>query len=178
MTSNSSPTPEARADDGVWHVLLVRAPGPDAIAAAGSEAKAIRSLASDMKGSANPDLVKIIKTAAWRLEPAGFRSADMGAAPGRRTPAELALSMAEGMGWDKNESEEALDGAASEMDVENALRRLAARLDNAGAEDSAPKGWISVDGEQAQYGRVQVQVLPGRGRIITLALSRESGSRL
>merc|ERR550514_1058269 len=102
----------------------------------------------------------------------------MGSSPGKRTPVELALSMAETMGWDKEESVAALDGATAEIDVDAAFRRLAAsKLKDAtadgggggGGELAAPKGWISVDGEQAQYGRVQVQVQPGRGRILMLA---------
>jgi sphingosine kinase len=185
MTYNSSPTPGARMDDGLWHLLIVDAPTSED----GSEADAVRGVVAAF-GESTSTVGRVISTRAWRIHPGGYRAASTSVSSSTSNSSggkgaiaiDIAGSMMKKrMHWPADVSDAALEGVSSEVEAEAAMRRLAESLRAEGAADEGgvagagvgteAAGWISVDGECAHYGRVQVEVRAAAGRVIVSSSS-------
>lgn len=168
MTEDSEVAPAAAPDDGLWHLVVGH--GPELMAVPPAELRGLcGELASAMSTKAPHPNLSVVQTAAWRLSPAAtgrtlFPSLELESPEQVRTAAARLLVKA--LGWGEAAAATAVAAAADEAEAGAAIERAVAGGAGAGATPySDEPGFISVDGEWAHYGDVQVQVLPGRARV-------------
>ena len=158
-TLESHVAPNAQFDDGLWQLAIGH--GQPLSNMSPSELQAtILEIQGAMNAHQSHPLFEVIETSAWRLVPTGRRegATDEDVEKVQRVGAK---SMTMALGVSTDEAAAAMADVRTEGDVDRVIELAV----TGSTRYSDEKGFISVDGEWAQYGPLQVDVLRGKGRV-------------
>ena len=159
MTLDSHVAPAAQLDDGLWQLTVGHGP-----ALAGLSPPELQAVTLEIQAAMNAHeehpLFHVIETSAWRLVPTG-REEGATEETAEEVRAAGAKSMVRALGVGAAEAEAAMAGVGSEREADRVIEVAATGESRYSDED----GFISVDGEWARYGPLQVDVRRGLGRV-------------
>ncbi len=168
MTLTSHVAPNAQFDDGLWQLAVGHGAAladmtPDELAAT------VLEIQEAMNDHQQHPLFEVIETSAWRLQPTG-RTEGASNESVEQIRGVGAKSMARALSMSLEDAKDAMDsaGVTTEGDVDRVIE-LAATGETVYSDQ---QGFISVDGEWAKYGPVQVDV----GRSGRVFFSTKSGT--
>ena len=160
MTLDSEVAPDADINDGLWQLAVSH--GPELASLSPSELQGMVvevQEAMDAHDETHPHFA-VIAASAFRLLPTG-RAEGATDETEEEIRAAGAKAMVRAIDVTADEAEAAMVGVRTEVEVDRVIE-LVATGESKYADEM---GFISVDGEWAKYGDVQVDVLPGKGRV-------------
>ena len=159
MRRESLVAPAAKLDSGHWD--LVFAHGDRLATAPAIDLQRLcRHIVRSMNRNTPHPLLRTVKATAWRLQPRG-RAEGATNDSTHDVQQEVIRMLRSSLHFSHDEAMQAAAGATSEHDGGVAIERAVTGR----AKYSAENGFLSIDGEWARYGAVQVEIIPQAGRV-------------